>query len=171
MKNIYALIRRRKSVRAYTDRPVAAEKLTRVLDAARFAPSCNNNQEWRFVVVRNRKTRQRLSEAACGQSFVGEAPVVLVCCAETNGTVTGSGQPSHLIDASIAVDHLTLAAAAEGLGTCWVGALDDKQVRKILDIPAQIVVITMLTIGYPKNPCPVDKRRLSLDEILHQEKW
>ena len=116
--DVYTAIAARKSVRAFQDREVPEELLLRVLEAARLAPSASNFQEWRFVVVRNVETRKRLAIAANRQMFIGEAPVVIVCCAETDGRMMACGQQCYPIDVAIAIDHLTLCAAAEGLGTC-----------------------------------------------------
>jgi nitroreductase len=169
--DIYEAIRTRKSVRSYTDRPVDKETLVRLLDAARLAPSASNRQEWRFVVVRDSATRQRLSEAASNQRFVAEAPVVLACCAETEGHVMPCGLECFPIDVALAVDHLTLAAAAEGLGTCWIGAFNEAAVREILDIPKAVRIVALLPVGYPKDPKPVEKSRKSLDDIVHYDLW
>jgi len=105
-----------------------------LLEAARLVPSTRNFQEWRFVAVRNAETRKRLAIAANRQMFIGEAPVLIVCCAETDGHVMACGQQCYPIDVAIAIDHLTLCAAAEGLGTCWIGAFDEGKVREILGI-------------------------------------
>ena len=85
-------IRKRKSVRAYESKPVEGEKLEKILEAARLAPSARNLQEWRFVVVKDPETRKKLMVAAKSQAFVGEAPVVIACCAETDGHVMTCGQ-------------------------------------------------------------------------------
>jgi nitroreductase len=132
--DIYTAIATRKSVRAFLDREVPEELLLRLLEAARLAPSACNFQEWRFVVVRNAETRKRLAIAANRQMFVSEAPVVIVCCAETDGHVMACGQQCYPLDVAIAIDHLTLCAAAEGLGTCWIGAFDEGKVKEILSI-------------------------------------
>ncbi|HMA99767.1 MAG TPA: nitroreductase family protein, partial [Spirochaetota bacterium] len=124
--DIYQLITQRKSVRSYKEQPVPAAVLERVLEAGRMAPSAKNLQEWRFVVVQQAKQRGLLAEAANGQRFVGQAPVVIACCAVTDGHVMSCGQQCYPIDVAIAVDHLTLAAAAEGLGTCWIGAFQEE---------------------------------------------
>ena len=112
------LIRQRYSVRAYQDRPVEQEKLDRVLEAARLAPSAGNRQEWRFVIVRDPGKRARLVEAAGGQAFVGQAPVVIVACAKNNGHLMRCGQACYPIDVAIALEHIALQAVEEGLGTC-----------------------------------------------------
>ena len=168
---VHDVIRLRKSVRSWQDRPVERETLERVLEAARLAPSARNDQEWRFVVVTDRQTRQALAKAAQNQRFVGEAPVVIAACAETDRRLMRCGHPSFLIDVAIAVDHLTLAAAAEGLGTCWIGAFDATEVRNILGIPAAVEVVELLPLGYPADPSRIDKQRLALDQIVRWERW
>jgi nitroreductase len=168
---LYEAIRTRKSVRAWREEPVPDEVLERVLEAARLAPSARNAQEWRFVAAREPGTRRRLAEAAAGQRFVAEAPVVIACCAETDGRVMRCGQLAYTVDVAIAVDHLTLAAAAEGLGTCWVGAFDEGKVREVLGIPPAVRVVVLLPLGWPREPAPVAKRRLALSEIVRRERW
>jgi nitroreductase len=118
-------IRKRHSVRSYQSREVEEEKLKRVLDAGRLAPSAGNRQEWRFIVVREKETRTKLMAAAGGQSFVAQAPVVIAACAETDNRVMLCGQPAYPIDVAISVDHMTLQSVKEGLGTCWIGAFDE----------------------------------------------
>ena len=169
--NVYTAISRRKSVRAFQDRDVPETILTRLLEATRLAPSASNRQEWRFVVARDPDTRKRLARAANGQRFVGEAPVVIACCAETDGHVMLGGLACFPIDVAIAVDHLTLCAAAEGLGTCWIGAFNPGQVKEILGIPPGIRVVALLPVGYPKDPAPVEKSRLPLESIVKYEHW
>ena len=169
--DVYEVIKTRKSVRAFQSREVPDEVLERILDAARLAPSANNFQEWRFVVVRDRETRDELVEAACRQTFVAQAPVVLACCAETNNHVMTCGQPSYPIDVAIAIDHITLCAVAEGLGTCWIGAFYEDEVKRILSIPPAIRVVALLPLGYPQDPALVRKLRRSLERIVCYEKW
>lgn len=169
--DIYEAIRTRKSVRSYTDRPVDKETLVRLLEAARLAPSASNRQEWRFVVVRDPATRERLADAASNQRFIADAPVLLACCAETEGHVMPCGLECFPIDVALAVDHLTLAAAAEGLGTCWIGAFNESAVRDILDIPKAVRIVALLPVGYPKDPKPAEKSRKSLDDIVHYDIW
>jgi len=164
-------IRSRKSVRSYLDRAVEKEKLERVLEAARMAPSASNRQEWRFVVVTDPEKRRRLAEEAAGQRFIAEAPVVIAACAQTDGKIMRCGQACHPIDVAIAVDHLTLAAVAEGLGTCWIGSFDPEVVRRILAIPKEIVVVELLPLGYPRDPQALVKSRFALETIVRYESW
>lgn len=164
-------IRKRRSIRSYQSKEVEQEKLDLLLEAARLAPSASNRQEWRFIVVREFSTRQKLMSAAKGQHFVGEAPVVIACCAETDNHLMPCGQLCYPIDVAIAIDHITLKATEEGLGTCWVGAFDENEVKKVLDIPEEIRVVDLLTLGYPRHISDLSKNRLPLDEIVMYEKW
>lgn len=163
-------IQKRYSVRSYQQKKVEKAKLLAVLEAARLAPSAKNFQEWRFVVVQDQAIRQKLMVAANNQAFVGQAPVVIACCATNAEYKMRCGQLSHPIDLAIAIDHMTLQAVEEGLGTCWVGSFYEDQVKAILGIPAEIRVVELLTLGYPKD-IPHPKNRLPLDKIACYEKW
>jgi len=168
---VFEAIKARKSVRSFLDKPVEDYKLMAVLEAGRLAPSADNRQEWRFVVVRDREVRVRLGEAANGQSFVGEAPLVIVACAETDGHVMSCGQPSYPIDVAIALDHISLAAVELGLGTCWIGAFNEKKVKEILGVPDEIRVVELMPLGYPVYKSVKEKSRLPLKRIVKYERW
>lgn len=168
--DVFEAIRTRRSIRSYRDAEVEEEKLNKVLDAGRLAPSANNGQEWRFVVVRNGETRHKLGEAACSQKFVAEAPVVIACCSVESEKVLTCGHPAYAIDVAIAIDHMTLAATSLGLGTCWIGAFYEDRVREILGIPDSIRVVELLTLGYPKEK-PLPRVRKRLGEIVSYEWW
>jgi len=169
--NVYEAITQRKSVRSYREQDVPEGVLTRLLEAARLAPSANNRQEWRFVVVRDADTRWKLGKATRGQDFIADAPVILACCAETDGHVMTCGQVCYPIDVAIAIDHITLCAVEEGLGTCWIGAFYEDKVKEVLGIPEEVRVVELLSLGYAEDPAPVEKSRLSLDEIVRLERW
>lgn len=162
---------KRKSVRSYLDKPVEEEKLRKILEAGHLAPSACNRQEWRFVIVRDREKKRALCQAAKGQHFVEEADVVIVCCAVVDGYVMTCGQPSYPIDVAIAIDHMSLVAVELGLGTCWIGAFYEDRVKRLLNIPEDVRVVELLTLGYPKDPSPVPKKRLPLEEIVFYEEW
>jgi nitroreductase len=168
--DVMEAIRTRRSVRSYLNKPVEDETLNQVLEAARLAPSANNRQEGSYVVVRDQESRHLLSIAAEGQGFVAEAPVVIACCAVESNHVMSCGQPAYAVDLSIAVDHMTLAAASLGLGTCWIGAFDEDRVREILGIPESVRVVALLALGYPKHASSPRPRKL-FNEIVHREKW
>ncbi len=160
----------RRSIRAYDSRNVEEDKLVRILDAGRLSPSAGNRQERRFVIVRDPGTRKALSEAARNQKFVAEAPIVIAACSVESDYVMACGQPAYPIDTAISVDHMTLQAVEEGLGTCWIGAFDEKKVKKLLNIPDNVRVVQLLTLGYPSD-IPRPTSRKSLDEIVMREKW
>jgi len=170
--NVSQAIRKRRSVRAYLNKPVEEEKLRRVLEAARLAPSARNMQEWRFVVVRDKATREKLVDAAKGQKFVGEAPVVIAACGTITDYTMTCGQLTYPIDLAIAVDHMTLQAVEEGLGTCWVGAFHEEKAKEVLGIPKGVRVVALLPLGYPSHETPEqEKPRKPLSEIVVYEKW
>ncbi len=164
-------IRTRKSVRQYLDKPIEDEKIRALLEAARLAPSASNRQEGRFVVVTDEGTRKKLITAAANQKFVGEAACVIACCAETDMHQMKCGQLCYPIDVAIQIDHMTLRAVELGLGTCWIGAFYEDQVKDILGIPDAVRVVELLTVGYPADTSVKSKNRLSLDQIVHYEKW
>ena len=168
---VFEAIRTRKSVRSFLDKPVEDEKLLAVLEAGRIAPSAGNRQEWRFIVVHDNKLRAGLGEAANGQSFVGEAPVVIVACAESDGHVMSCGQTSYPIDVAIALDHISLAAVELGLGTCWIGAFNEEKVKEILGIPEEVKVVELMPLGYPATDLVKEKKRLSFNKIVKSGYW
>lgn len=170
--NVSEAIKLRKSIRNYSASDVEPEKLSRVLEAARLAPSASNRQEWRFIVVKDSGTRKKLSAAAKGQKFIEEAPVVIICCADTDEHVMTCGQMCYVIDVAIAIDHMTLQAVEEGLGTCWVGAFYADKVKEILNIPDEVKIVELLALGYPREPLKaVPKNRLDMNSIVRQEVW
>ena len=168
--NVMEAIQKRRSIRAFLDKPVEEEKLRARLEAGRLAPSAGNRQEWRYVVVRDPDTRKKLSEAANGQKFVGEAPVVIVGCSETDMHKMTCGEYCYPIDVSISMDHMSLKAVEEGLGTCWIGAFSHDAVKKLLDIPENVRVIQLMPLGYPAQE-PAPRERLALDEIIRYDSW
>ncbi|MGD8238485.1 MAG: nitroreductase family protein [Armatimonadota bacterium] len=163
-------IQNRFSVRSYLQKSVEPDKLQRLLEAARLAPSAGNRQEWRFVVVATEATREALMHAAREQRFVGEAPVVIVACAEHVEHVMPCGQLSYPIDVAIALEHIALQAVEEGLGTCWIGAFDEARVKEILGIPDEVRVVELITVGYPAV-APGPKNRMAMKEIVMYERW
>ena len=162
-------IRARRSIRNFQGKPVEEEKLLAVLEAGRLAPSAKNMQDWRFIVVRDKTARGKLAAAARSQQFVAQAPVVIAACG-TSDLVMTCGQPAYAIDVSIALDHMTLAAASLGLGTCWIGAFYEEQARAILGVPEGVRIVALLPLGYPAEE-PFARPRKPLDEIVSWERW
>ena len=108
--DVFTAISQRSSVRAYKATDVEEDKLKKVLEAARLSPSASNRQDWKFIIVRNKETRRKLAKAAFGQSFIGEAPVVIVACGTDSKAMLACGQPTHTVDVSIACAYLILQA-------------------------------------------------------------
>jgi len=167
---LWDAIRQRRSIRRYKDQPVEDEKLNRILEAGRLAPSAGNRQEWKYVVVRDKASRQKLIEAANGQEFVGSAAAVIACCAVGVDHVMSCGQPCYPIDVAISMDHMTLAAVEEGLGTCWIGAFKEPAVKEVLGIPEEVRVVELLTLGYPDVE-PKPRQRKPLEDMVCYDRW
>ena len=168
--DVYEAIQKRFSVRAYQDRPVAEGILRRVLDAGRLAPSGSNTQPWKFVVVRDAERRQALCKAAKDQAFVAQAPVVIGVVGTAPEKVMSCGIPGDPVNCAIAIDHMTLAAVAEGLGTCWIGHFDQDAARSALSVPPGAKIIELLPIGYPAG-APSAKSRKSAEEVICYNKF
>jgi nitroreductase len=177
--DLYDAIAARKSVRKYRPDAVPEAVLERVLDAGRLAPSGHNRQPWRFVVVREEGRRKALADAAASHNaFIAEAPVVLAFLGllaydgapapgdQTRGTWTWDMYIRYNV--SIAGAYVTLAAAAEGLGTCWINNYDEDLVREILKIPEGYALVCLMTLGYAAEE-PRPKPRLPLAEIRFDE--
>ena len=151
--NVMDAIRTRRSVRAYDPRPIPAEVMDRMKDALRLAPSACNYQPWTFVLVADAELRTRLGEASRGQLFIADAPVVVVAVGYPENAFKSMGGHGNSVDVdlAIALDHLTLAAAADGLGTCWIGAFDAAAVKRLIRAPEGSKVVALTPLGYPAS--------------------
>jgi nitroreductase len=163
--DLYSAIESRRSIRGYTDRPVPDAALDRILEAARLAPSACNNQPWRFYVVKCPTMRQRLGGAYKAPWF-SAAPVIVVACAvPAEAWSRGDGKNYADVDVTIAMEHLILAATAEGLGTCWIGAFDVQAVKQALALPEGVEPLAMTPLGY-SDLQPAARGRKALAEIV-----
>ncbi len=158
-------IKSRRSVRAFKPDPIPEADLNAVMDAARLAPSASNRQPWKFVVVTDPDKRAALAKASRNQGFVGEASVVIVAVALEPDQVMTCGVERYAVDLAIAVDHITLAAVDKGLGTCWIGAFDQDEACRIVGVPEEYKIVTVLPLGYPADE-PRPKTRKTLQEIV-----
>jgi len=170
--DIFEIFKLRRSIRAFTEEDVSDEQIEKILEAARWAPSAGNIQPWEFIVVRRPDIKRDLARAALNQTFIEEAPVVIVACADEirSGRIYGNrGVNLYCIqDTAAAIENMLLAACALGLGACWVGAFDEEAARKILRIPRGVRPVAMIPVGYPaEKPSPPRKRPLK--EIVHYE--
>ncbi len=158
------LIRHRRSVRHFLDKPVEREKLMLCLEAARLAPSACNSQPWKFIVVDNVELKDKLCSAAFGgvysvMSFARRAPVIVVVVSEKARFLAriGSlfrGTNFYLIDIGIAAEHFVLQAEELDLGTCWLGWFDEGAVKRIMGVPRDRKIDVVIALGYP------DRKRL-----------
>ncbi|MBA7572808.1 NADH dehydrogenase [subsurface metagenome] len=168
---ILEAVKGRYSVRRYKNQPVNEKDLMTILESARWSQSAKNIQNWKYVVVRDKSVRQKLMTAAKGQQFVAEAPVVIVCCGLDPDYVMTCGQPAYSLDVAISMENMSLTAHELGLGTCWLGAFYEDEVKSVLGIPkTDVRVVGMLTLGYPGDS-PNPKHRKSLNDIVCYEKW
>jgi len=165
-------IKTRRSIRRYKPLQVPETLLREVLNAARLAPSADNAQPWKMVVVRDELVRSKLAVACNGQKFIAQAPIVLVACGipEDAFQTVGGYMSSHVIDATIAMDHLTLAAHSLGLGTCWIAAFKEDKVREILGIPEDVRVVALTPLGYP-DETPERSPRKNLEDLMVFDKY
>ncbi len=170
--SILNVIKERRSVRKYKPDPIPGEVLLRVLEAARFSPSGKNLQPWKFILVKDESLKQRLVQASVRQSFIAEAPLVIVACAFPDRCYSrmGNYMKSWPVDVAIALEHLILQAQEEGLGTCWIGAFEEKEVKSILKIPEGVRVLALTPLGYPDER-PPSRGRKDLDEIVSYESY
>ncbi len=156
------VVKNRRSIRRYKPDPVSDEILNQILEAARLAPSAGHRQPWHFIVVKNPETKKQLGIS----SWAAEAPVVIVGCGDADVSPTW-----YMVDLAIAFEHLVLAAANFGLGTCWMGRLGaDETIKRVLHIPEHVKVVAVTPLGYPAET-PNPKARKTMSEIVHYEKF
>lgn len=164
------LIRVRRSIRGYKVDAVAEDVLHRVLGAGRIAPTAANLQPFHLIVVTEPATRARMHSVYARDWFT-TAPAILVACGEpAKAWRRSDGFNAVEMDVAIVMDHIILAAAEEGLGTCWVCNFDEAKTKEILGIPAEVRVLAMTPLGYPSaEPRPFARK--SFQELVHKEHW
>ena len=168
--DIFTAISTRRSVRSFRVGEIEDSKLLKILEAGRLSPSAKNLQAWKFVVVRDAATRERLAAAANGQSFAGKAPVLIVACGTAPEYIMPCGQHAYAVDVSIACAHMVLEAWELGIGSCWLGAFNEAEVKKILNIPESVRIVAMIPFGYPDLPVAARPRK-KLEEIVSYDKY
>jgi len=162
--DVFEAIKNRRSIRKYKPESIPDEKLKTILEAARLAPSAGNRQPWRFVVVQDAERKKALAKAANNQMFLADTAAIIA--------VTGDPEISkrwYDKDPMIAVEHIVLTTTALGYGTCWIGAFDEKEVKHLLDIPKEIRVIALLSIGISDEIPPPRPRKETLEIFFKEE--
>ena len=155
---VFDTIKDRRSIRTYKGERIPKDKLEKLLETARLAPSAANRQNWKFIVVENEQIKNQLVTACNNQAFVVTASHI----------IAGIGDPAqkwHQVDLAIALEHIVLEAVELGLGTCWIGAFNEEEVKKILKIPQDRKVVGLLTVGIPAES-PAARPRKALEEIV-----
>jgi nitroreductase len=172
--DVFEAIHGRRSIRKFKSDPVPAEILHRIIDAAHWAPSAGNLQSAEFIIIRDNNTKKSLVQAALGQDFIAQAPVVIVACTDTQRSAMKYGERGKILysiqDAAASIQNLLLAAHDLGLGACWIGAFFEDKVSDILGIPAGVVPLAIIPIGYTDSK-PVSPPRADLTEAVHFEKY
>jgi len=167
-------LRKRRMVRSFKSTPIPEEKIWKILRNAIREPSAGHLQPWDFVMVKDPDTRRRLARAALSQTFIEEAPVVIVACANTRRSATRYGERGvrfySLIDTAFASLIILLTAVNEGIGASFVGAFHDEEVSKIIELPDYVRPVGIINLGYPREK-PTKLARIPLKEIVHNEKW
>lgn len=164
------LVKSRYSVRAYKNQAVEDEKLEKILEAAQLAPTAVNYQPFKLIVI-NTKGREEDLKRIYQAEWFSEAPLVIcVCCEPDNAWVRRDGKNFADVDATIVMDHIILAAASFGLGTCWIGAFDAEAAQEILKLPANVNPLVFTPIGYPADEIG-EKKRKDLSELVRYEHW
>jgi nitroreductase len=161
---------------------VPEEALRGILECARLAPSADNSQPWRFVVVADPAARDGLARACFSgiylpTRFAAAAPVILALCADRAKVLERAGETVlgtalHLLDCGIAGEHVALAAAEQGLGTCWIGWFDKKAAKRVLGVPAHVDVVALMAMGYPREGFGHrPRRRQPLSAMAFRDRW
>lgn len=175
------LIMQRESVRKYADRPVEEDKIERIMESCRMAPSACNSQPWRFVVVTDRELKNEVARATTGPAmplnrFAPQAPVIAALVAEPPNWLSKIGssikdKDYYLMDIGIVADHFCLQAADLGLGSCMIGWFDENKVRELLQIPQKRRIPLLITLGYPAKETPRKKIRKTPDKLFRYNRY
>jgi len=176
------LVRKRRSIRKYKSDPVPEEKLKYVLEAARFAPSWGNRQCWKYIIVTDAALRKKIIERTSPppidarrptrpRDWAAQAPIIIVGCADPTKSGNKEEKQYYLLDMGISMEHMMLAAAEQGLGTCWIGGgFDEAVVKETLGIPKEIRVVALTPLGYPDETTE-PRPRNTLEEITSRNHW
>ena len=171
------LVRQRHSIRKFTEKKVEKEKIITCIEAARLAPSAENIQPWRFIVMDKPELIKEFGENAFTGIYkytrwAGKAPVLIAICVDTNFIVHKVGRQIQglqysLIDIGITGEHIILQAQELGLGTCWIGWFNPRKAKKVLNVPRSWKLVELIAMGYPQDYNRRERKKKSLNEILY----
>jgi nitroreductase len=163
------IIRKRYSCRSYLEKEIEQEKLDKIFEAARLAPSAKNLQDWRFVVVTEKETKSEVAALTNRPQIFEKAGAIIAACSNKE-YIMQCGQAVGPIDVSIALEHISLQAAELGLATCWIGSFDAEKTKQVLGISGDVTIIELMALGYPAGQGK-QNTRLAIEEILCYNKW
>ena len=166
----YDIIARRRSIRAYEKKDIPETTLFKVLEAARLAQSAINRQPWRFIIIQNQESKNKIAELCKRRMWIADASIILAGVAVDTDYRMGNGRPASDIDLSIAMTHISLAAVDQTLGSCWIGSFRYDEAMDYLKIPGEHILVGFMTLGYPAES-PRQKSRKALEEIIFRERW
>ncbi len=174
-KPFQQLVRNRRSIRKYLEKPVEREKVLSCLEAARMAPSADHVQPWRFLVIDDPELKKNFSDEVfsgiySSTKFAAKAPVIIVMLAKLDVVANRIGKQIqgihfYFIDMGIAGEHIVLQAEELGLGTCWIGWFSTRKTRKLLKIPRKYKIVSLMSMGYYEERPSKEKKRKTLEEI------
>lgn len=172
--DLYSTIKTRRSVRSFKEEEVSQEVLEKILKAGIWAPSAGNQQSWEFIVVKDESNQEELVRGALGQNFIAEAPVVIVVGANKKRSAQRYGERGKklycLLDAAAAIQNMLLTAHALGLGSCWIGAFRNEEVKEVVRFPEYVRPVAIIPIGKPAES-PSIPSRYPLDQVVHEEQY
>ena len=170
--DLFDVITKRRSIRTFKKTELPQTTIEKLIEAARWAPSAGNVQPWAFVVASSQKTKRDLSMAAYGQKDLEEASIVIVVCADEKRAAESYGVRGKTLyclqDTAAAIQNILLAAYSLGLGSCWIGAFKENDVRLVIGAPQEMRPIALIPIGYPNEAASARNRR-PVSEIMHKE--
>lgn len=169
--NVYEVILKRRSIRAFRKDKLDNEAIYKILNVARWAPSAGNRQPWHFIVVLNEELKEKLVPICRNQKFIAEASCIIVGLADVEKSPKWA-----IVDTTIALEHMALEACEMGLGSCWIGAFNEDEIKELLRIPEKYKVVALLPIGYPaETPQPRSRRNIheiySINTFDNEEKF
>lgn len=164
------VLRKRHSVRKFKDKEIPEEIIRKILEFSNLSPSAGNLQARKVVLIKDKNTKEQIARASLNQDFISKAPVVFLICADIEESIEKYGKRGKELysiqDATIFASYLQLAITSVGLSSCWVGALEEEEIKKILKLPENLRPITVIPVGYPDEK-PYKTPRKSLNDIIH----
>lgn len=151
----------RRSIRRYEKKEIPKEVLVQILEAGRQAPSAVNKQPIHFVIATDSEIKKGFSNFLFNR-FINDAPAVIVGCADVNSLLTGKWA---VVDMTIALENMVIAAWTLGVGSCWIGAFDEDKVKELLKIPSKWKVVALVTLGYPAEQ-PKQRKKKKFDDLF-----